>query len=324
MATLNQHRKRPTLAPLDLRDVPVKEVVANYQPCQQHLVKLDGSLNTYPESDAIEFYLKNAAMAQVAQLVDPNAPLGKYEPLIESYQATVRTKSLRMFYYLLLICTRESRHVHHNAAFFDSLTQKYGKCMSFTKGIKGSSSDGAVNQLLVAPPDATMGAYTEHLLEIFDRGATLHLFSGGYGGKAWASIAKVLRNFVHGVTSAELMLDTGFTLAHNNGPIFNKQVLFHHYDQHELLRILDVQRAGMIPQYVHTVAAPRITQQARQFRQDAEALLGEFGGVVDWDKVEALGAVQTYSTEKAQAKKALGATHFDVPGVVMKKVKRAA
>lgn len=319
MGTLNQHRKRPTLAPLDLRHTPLKEIVANYKPCRAFLSTADVDVVTHPESDAIEFYLKNAAYAKLAQSVHPDAPLGEAEALLESYHATVRVKALRMFYYLLLICTRESRHLHHSTLLYDMLGQQFGSaCVNFTKTIKGQSSDGAVSALLIAPPDTTLGIYTDYLVTVFDKGASMHLWSGGYGGTAWGNVAKVLRNFVHNVLSAELMLDTAFTLAHNNGPIFNKQVLYHHYDQYELVRILDVQRAGMIPQFVNTVPSNFITVQAREFMVEATRLLGDFSGEVDWHMVEALGAKQSYATEKKQAAKAtIMKGGLVVPGVTL-------
>jgi len=123
------------------------------------------------------------------------------------------------------------------------------------------------------------------------------------------------------VTSAELMLDTGYTLAHNNGPIFNKQVLYHPHDTTELKKILDVQRAGMIPQMVHSGASKFVSLAHRKFHEKALALLGEeFGGPVNWFTVENLGAVQSYTAEKAAM---ADPEHLYVlPGLQLKKVKR--
>ena len=48
-----------------------------------------------------------------------------------------------------------------------------------------------------------------------------------------------------GTTSMEMLVDTGYTLAHNGGPIFNKGMMYTHYDSH-FLTILDLQRAGQM------------------------------------------------------------------------------
>lgn len=301
MKTLSQVRASPVLAPLDLRAVKVPAVMANYQAARKYLDQR-GGIMAQPEHDALSFYLANAAYAQIVQRVAEDEPLGDYLPLLLAYQDTIRTTSMRLFFYLLLICTRESRHIHSNSSFFASLEAKYG-CMGFTKSLRGLGSTEAANRLITSPPDYTLGAYTDHLLAVFSDGADHKLFNGGYGGKAWASIAKVLRNFVHGVTSAELMLDTGYALAHNNGPIFNKDMLYKHYDQYELIRILDVQRAGMVPQYVGSKVSSYIQPAHVALHNQMRAALGDVVvGDVDWNKVEALGSVQKYTKEKKQAK----------------------
>ena len=300
MGTLNQHRKRPTLQPLDLRGSSLHEVASRYKECRSYLASVGNEL-AKPESEAIAFYLHNAAYAKLSQIVAPDEPLADYEALMESYHSVIRYSALRMFYYLLLICTRESRHVYSNVAFYSALETSHGApVVNFLKHIRGATSDGAVAALLTKTPDVPLGLYTDFLYEVFAKGAKSGLFSGGYGGLAWAEVAKVLRNFTHGILSAELMLDTAFTLAHNNGPIFNKGLLFHHYDSYELTRILDVQRAGLMPQFVATIQSVYITAAQRQFRERAEALLGEvFAGPVDWHRVQALGAKQMYIKEAA-------------------------
>ena len=57
-----------------------------------------------------------------------------------------------------------------------------------------------------------------------------------------------LVRFVSGEFSAEMMLDTVWTLAHNGGPIFNKGQFY--ACTANALRILDVQRSGQIPEAV--------------------------------------------------------------------------
>lgn len=294
MGTLSQHRCRPTLSPLDLRTRTVKQVTDNYLGACKYLAPSErGGSQAHPEDDAISFYYLNAVYAQVGQRVTPDEPLGAYEPLIETYQDVVRASALRLFFYLLLICTRESRHVQHDAALFDELGIVYGAAMEFTKKVRGKASMDAANKLLVDPPNCSLGNYTDHLVAIFSRGP----FCSGYGGQKWADTAKVLRNFVHGVFSAELMLDTGFTLAHNGGPIFDKGMLYHKYNSTELIRVLDAQRAGMVPQLVRNKASVFVTARHLTMDATAAAILGPgFGaGAMNWALAKKLGAKGTYA-----------------------------
>ena len=252
-----------------------------------------------PEFDALCFYMMNHAVATVAQRVDPLEPLGKFYPVLEAYHGVLATRSIRMFFYLLLICTRESRHRKDSdsGSLMTDMWTKYGKeVCEFNNGIKGTGSEGAANAFCTKPPKASLGNYTNFLTDIFNKGT----YSGGYGGKAWGKVASVLRDFSIGKISAEMMMDTAFTLCHNNGPIFNKGMLFDSFGP-EIYKILDVQRAGMIPQYVASMkmgASPSFVELSGYYAICREALGTDFEGYVDWFKVEKLGALKTYTEEK--------------------------
>ena len=51
-------------------------------------------------------------------------------------------------------------------------------------------------------------------------------FESGYGGIPWANIAEHAENFVKGKINAEVFIDQAFSLEHNGGQIFNKQIIF--------------------------------------------------------------------------------------------------
>jgi phosphohistidine swiveling domain-containing protein len=51
-------------------------------------------------------------------------------------------------------------------------------------------------------------------------------FAGGYGGQAWSEIAAHGCKFVNGEINAEVFVDQAFSLEHNNGQIFNKDLVF--------------------------------------------------------------------------------------------------
>jgi hypothetical protein len=178
------------------------------------------------------------------------------------------------------------------------MSAKYGKGIAdFHKSLKGQSSLGAAQSFQDKAPDTTVGKYTSFLSDIFFQGK----YSGGYGGPAWGAVANVLRDFVHGKITAEMMMDTSFTLCHNNGPIFNKGMLFGTYGS-DIYKILDVQRSGQIPQLVaENQALVCKDSKIKEVWNECFSILGdEFTGYVDWFLVEELGALKTYPDQKAK------------------------
>ena len=259
---------------------------------------------SHPELDALRFYLANHAVSLVRQQFEPYEPLGDKLEVLEAYHHTLANLAPRMFYYLLLICTRESRHVRdaENSPKIKKLRDQYGDViLDFHSSLRGESSMSAARKLQHYPPHAPIDQYARFLRDVFYSGK----FSKGYGGPAWGRVADVLCDYVTGHISAEMMLDNAFTLCHNNGPIFNKGMLFNNYTS-EIYRILDVQRSGQIPQLIDSGGAVWIANP------DLSALWSmckrHFGskveGYVDWFKVEELGALQSYGKEKeAQVEK---------------------
>jgi hypothetical protein len=111
-------------------------------------------------------------------------------------------------------------------------------------------------------------------------------------------------SFLTGKTSLEALVDTGYTLAHNTSPIFNKGMMYNTYDHH-LITVLDVQRSGQMPELL-------IDPDFSTFKDAGlESLIkmvwsqypDKFRGYVDWFKVEELGAVGKYSQYKEAQKK---------------------
>jgi hypothetical protein len=203
---------------------------------------------------------------------------------------------VRAFYYLLLICTRESRHNKSLPHDLAKIEAKFGpEVAQFIKSSGGAESK-IHKALLEKPPVTTIGDFVKCLQWQFYHSK----WSPGYGGKAWGKVTDCLVSFVTGEYSAEMMMDTVWTLSHNNGPIFNKGHLYGMYNSHKLLRILDIQRSGQIPQAIATDSA--VAHYAHPDLVKIMAALAEhfpeINGVVDWFKVEALGAVGHYPQEK--------------------------
>ena len=109
-----------------------------------------------------------------------------------------------------------------------------------------------------------------------------------------------LCRFVNGEFTAEMMLDTIWTLQHNGGCLFNKGFCYTH-ESSTLARILDVQRSGQIPEAVLTddQTQPFVQTELKSIMQALKAAFtGKIGEYVDWYKVEALGSVHKYGKDK--------------------------
>jgi len=295
--TLALQLNRPMTSNNDIGHVVVNDVITHLNEYLKNVILVS------PEKEAIMFYLNNHILSVVQSTTGIDEPLEDKLKLITYYQSELSKASVRMFYYLLLICTRESRHVYGSFKW-DNAIKKYGlPSIDFTKSIADESSSGAVTRFRESGLVASLGDYTGHLVNLFFTGG----FSGGYGGEAWGKVAEVLHKFVTGEYTAEMMMDTAFTLCHNNGPIFNKGMLYTGYDSYEIVKILDVQRSGQIPQLVANKESPFITNDHIQAGGDACHILGAcLSGHVDWFMVEDLGSMQKYPDKKHEQKNKYG------------------
>ena len=292
---------RPMTMHLDQSSTPLEATVKRLNGFMS-----SNNSNVAPEAEALWFYMLNHAVAEVRKRVHLDQPLGQYAIVLEAYGKALPMRAARLFYYLLLICTRESRHVHNSSgsAFWDNHANKFGsKLSNFQKAIKGTGSSGAADYLKNNPPKVTIGEYVDSLRYVFYKGG----YSGGYGGPKWGQVTDAMVEFVHGRYTAEMMLDVGWTLCHNGGPIFNKGMLYKTYSHGPLNKILDVQRAGQIPQLIcdtQSGNAPDVhkyvTQPMGAVFHNIQGILGDdvFGGYVDWWLVEALGSLGSYKSEK--------------------------
>ncbi len=262
------------------------------------------------EPEAIRFYLLNHAFMVLKNRVHPEEPLADLSEVAELYLNECSVPVARAFYYLLLITTRESRHVKASMCDIDQhmKTTYPTEILSFYKAIRGTGSGQAAAHFRQNPPKVKLGQYTQSLVDIFYKGK----YDSGYGGPAWGKVADCLNEFVWGRTSAEIMMDTVWTLSHNNGPIFNKGMLYSGYDSKDLRTILDVQRSGQIPQLVRDARNGQeyvggVSEYHKTLHERIEKLLPEdFGGFTDWYLVEELGAIGTYPSHKNTQKAKFG------------------
>jgi len=306
--TLKNHKSRPFTTAISMSEVPAKTIAGCYTKFRHWLRNTETEeLKIAPEKEAIWFYMKNHAMAIVEQSHDLEEPLSEvYVDIVVDYHKHMQVIALRAFFYLLMICIRESRHTHVGPGL-EKLYMEYSKIKKFHNSIRGGGSGHAVARFLDSPPDDSLGQLSRFLEDVFFKAQ----YSGGYGGKNWGVVATVLRKFVYGEISAEMMVDTVWTLCHNNGPIFNKGLLYETYSGHELRKILDVQRAGMIPQLVDSQQSDSVNPEHMIYQQKIREHYSAFAGYVDWFKVEELGAVGNYPHEKSHQKSLYGDPTID-------------
>jgi hypothetical protein len=240
-----QLTSRPLNMFRDISQTPVREFCAatmtyhNWPMATPHLV-------------AARFYLLEHAVGTLRSRLMPGDVLAPQErALMEEYNSFATDAALRAAHYLFLICCRESRHA------FPS--DKDGK-KAFAEKMPAGLWLTEGGNLLCKFPDLAdvdavcavirndcgdarwLGQITKFLVATFFNAK----FNNSYGGPKWGVVANCLNEFVHGRTTAAMMLDTVWTLEHNTSNIFNKGMLYH--DAGSCMRaVLDAQRAGLIP-----------------------------------------------------------------------------
>ena len=301
--TFAYHNSRMLTTHRDMSARPLKDVVS----AMDAFRKADKKKDTCPESEALWFYGMNHGLKHIRDARAPLEPLEGFElDFVIAYQDKMSAKAVRAFYYLLWICTREARHSHSVAKDLPKMEAQFGPaCAGFFASVVGGE-DKIAKMLIANPPDCTVGAFVKCLAWQFYHSK----WSSNYGGKAWGNVTDCLVAFVHGVASAEIMMDTIWTLSHNTTNIFNKGE-FYKCHTHDLVRLLDVQRGEQIPEAVLT--DPTLKKFAETSLQVwmtdlAHHFPGKVKEFVDWHKVEALGSVQKYPSDIAKQVAAHGMT----------------
>jgi hypothetical protein len=282
-----------------------------------------------PDDEAVQFYLFNHLAALIRNRFTLNEQLPEWATqAMREYKRILTAQGVRMVSYMGLITCRESRHLHNGGDSWwqEHIVEKYGLVQKeFHQTIHGVGSDSAANALMHSPPDCPVGNFFKAIETMFYKGS----FSGGYGGKPWGDITKCLTEFLHGKISQEMMIDTAYTLAHNNGPMFNKGMLYSEYSGF-FKHLLDVQRAGQIPELCLEKGKPYgyswLTAAQLQILNNVQAAMPEeFGQYVDWFAVKKAGAlvscsvyqqaqIKKYGKKKAEAEKGLWSTPMEVVG----------
>ena len=260
----------------------------------------------YPDEQAISFYALNHCASLVRAKFTPNEPLPDWaQKVMAKYTEQLVLQAERNFHYVLSIITREARHTHTpTEALLKKIKEQGGQeLVDFLALIRGNGEDIAVKHYMAYKGVASIGQYVQVLETVFNDGK----WGGGFGGKPWGKIATTALSVLQGKTTLEMMVDTAYTLAHNNGPMYNKGMMYHGYSG-QFIMILDIQRSGQIPELVLDTTPWTSTGY---ITPDVKALVGEvksaapdaFGEYVDWQKVMDLGAKGSYGAQNEKQKK---------------------
>lgn len=279
--------ERPGTMARDLSQVPLAVVGKT---SQKHF---DSSGQKSPETEALEFYLMQHAMGEIEAKFEPDEPLGDSLKLVERFHDVLNSAGARLFHYIMITTTRESRHLTNSQE--GDLISKHGQeCADFTNKVKS----GSQNALFNYSGNLRLGKYLDYLCDVYNE----LIWSSSYGGKPWGMVTEAIRSMVNGTISIEMMLDIGYALEHNACSVFNKGFQFTHFDAFQLYTILDCQRAGQIPNLIKS-GKPFCTHVQNKHETDLakmeEVFDTDYDKWVNWDVVEALGAVQNYDQYKA-------------------------
>ncbi len=260
-----------------------------------------------PNKQAITFY----ALFHCASLIRKQFTVHESLPdwarsVMQQYTTEAMAQGQRMLHYVLSITTREMRHLKVNSlqsSFWGEMEAKFGPvAVAF---IKNLASDGdefvAVGKYMDTPPDTTIGQYMGALAYAFHKAGKngSNGWHGSFGGDPWGDVTDAALAFLTGTTSLELFVDTGFTLAHNGGPIFNKGMMYSMYNLTPFMAILDVQRSGQIPELIldpENYHVDKPSEIISMITTVQAACPKAFKGYVDWTVVNAAMPVGKKST----------------------------
>lgn len=264
-----------------------------------------------PQDEAVTFYALNHCVSVIRKSYTAHEPLPEWaQKILTTYTDICVKQGERMLHYILSITVREMRHLKSgpSSALWTALDTLHGGVASaFIRDISSNGGEEvAVKKYMQSPPgNLTVGAFTRALSYAFHHGN----WSPSYGGPAWGGITDALISMIDGTTSMEMLVDTGYTLAHNTAPIFNKMMMYTSPDS-TLLTILDVQRAGQLPEVL--LAGEKLGIKQTPEALEAVTVLKahkpeEFKGYVDWVLVDSLRPAKDKSASSTKYAKVIAA-----------------
>lgn len=293
--TLDYYLSAPYFRKVDLRGLQLAPFLSQMR---SNVVVHSSVDKVSPDTEAIEFYCMNHLAAMIRRKFTPYEELPDWaNKVMQQYLSMVVRQHRRLLYYTAIICTREARHGSSVSGDGIFVAQKANDdYKALYEKIHDEGSLEAAEIFLNFKPTGSAVSYYSTIDTLFNEG---HWSGGSFGGKPWGTVTTNLLRFLRGEISSEAMIDTAYTLAHNNGPIFNKGMLYSKYGN-KFLTILDVQRAGQMPELVAEYAdkgfsLAKMAPWLVECVQLVAGAMGEIYSKVDWQKVQDAGALSDLS-----------------------------
>lgn len=201
-----------------------------------------------PATEAVTFYLLNQMMSEILRKYTRYEPLPQeLQNVVTAYNQTVVEQSTRLVNYMMLITLREARHYGDKSpAWWDTFKTAHNPIAAQYLRTSGGGAEGVLsawgNSNLQPMTDVTVGEFYRCVHDLF----WYNSFGSSYGGPNWGRVAAPLLDMLHGRISLEMLVDIGYTLAHNGGPIFNKGMLYGSSNSELIFSALNHQRSGML------------------------------------------------------------------------------
>lgn len=265
---------------IDMREVKLGVVTPNFAEFQKTATVV------CPDEELFFFYLLEHLMALLSNqyandeiITDPI-----HLRVLEEYQTRSAAQYRRMFYYVMVICVREMRHLKSSSYIKATIIEKFGPLAANFFNSLPDGKEAAMKFIKEAPANLTLGNLVEALRIGFYEGSWP---SSSYGGKAWGAIADAWQKLIIGEYTPQVFVDVAYTLCHNTGPIFNKGMFYSMYSKDDFTVWLDIQRAGMIPQYIlnYPNQYGTVPYSVQHFLKEVKSAFTFEPGYVDWHAV---------------------------------------
>lgn len=252
-ATIRAHKSRPLLTGRDISATPASRAYQGVLDYHKNHSKISIG------ETAVNFYMLNHAVSLLNQSFTPDAELPKeHHELYNIYHKQAGAIGARMFHDILYMLTVMASFTHPDEYHFDWIETDFNaQTRAFAQAVAGNkgnntwwtpefSQNKEVLTKAMAETDGVtlaqaVGALT-YIVDVRQRELSY--------GPLWRDVGKMLLQFIHGVKSMESTIDTSFTYCHCNGSFFEKGHFFQAVGN-SLFEVLDVQRAGLIPQFVN-------------------------------------------------------------------------
>lgn len=277
--TLAYHRSAPYFRKFNISQTSVYDLGKHLKGISNKME----SVNT--EFSALEFYTLNHLMHLIEKRFTPYEVLPEWaQSIANDYIIVLRDQSKRLFYYAMLITLNEARHFNDKLAKTNGnkLLKEYPAAFEAIK-----TSDG----YLYNPENTnvTIGELYQGISSIFNDYVWGDGISTSFGGKKWGQISDCVLAFLKGEITAEMLVDTGFTLAHNGGSMFNKGYLYES-PNNIIYPLLDCQRSGQIPELIldpviYDYKLQPMASKLKKHCENVKTFIGGIGAYCDWNKV---------------------------------------